>query len=177
MDHPSVEIRFPFDGGNYRFGVPSDTTHFYWGAIGIGTLNDPISSLQKEESISQSALLRTTRDQISCSVTLDDNPEPLLQEIRRRNGQRQHAFWKAVELDALPITAMVTLTTAGEPPSINGKPAALWTHDDKVIPWNETVQSKLRLVPVEGTFKMSSDGLWGRHDVYTPKVLRKGTPQ
>lgn len=168
MEHPSVEIQFPFDGEDHYLGVPSNTTHFYWGAIGIGTLHEPISLLLNREVISQSALLQTVQDRVSCSLTLDGNAEPLLQEIRRSGKRCQHAFWKAVDLASLPITATVTLTTAGEAPSIDGEPAELWTHNDEVISWNETVQTKLRIVPIEDIPEMKTDGLWGRNDVYVP---------
>lgn len=171
MEHPSVELRFPFDDGEYRLGVPADTTHFYWGAIGIGTRTKSTSALKKKESRSHTALWQELCDRISCSLTIDGRSEPLLEDIRRSGEKRQRAYWKAIDLPNLPVTATVTLTTHGEPPSIGGEPGALWTHDNRVIPWNETVQSELLIVPVEDDLEMRTDGLWNQHEVYIPKTL------
>jgi len=35
MDHPSVELKLPLDGGEYKLAVPRDVTHFCWESIGV----------------------------------------------------------------------------------------------------------------------------------------------
>lgn len=37
MDHPSVELKLPLDGGTHRVEIPQETTLFFWGAVAPGT--------------------------------------------------------------------------------------------------------------------------------------------
>lgn len=166
MDHPSVEVRFPFDGGHHRLEVPCDTTHFYWGAIGFGTADESPSSIQKPGQITQSI-----SDRVSCSLSIDGESKPLLRNVRHHNGQHQRAFWTATDPPTLPVTATVTLHADGDAPMYDGKQVALWTHSDEVVPWTETVQTELQLVSSSNTQSMRTDGLWGQHDVYIPEEV------
>ncbi|NHN48046.1 hypothetical protein G9464_10605 [Halostella sp. JP-L12] len=171
MDHPSVEIQLPFGDDAHRLAVPLETTHFYWGAVGVGTATDPPAALADEFCGAQTRILDECRDRIDCTLTLDGDAEALLEEVRRTGDRRERAFWKATEPPELPLTATATLTTDGEAPSLGSEPIALWTPANEVIPWGETVRTELELVAASSTIPMGTDRLWGRHDVYVPQPV------
>ena len=168
-DHPSVEIRVPFDGGTHRLAVPPETTRFYWGAVGVGTANDPPAAVASKRGISPSTLLDETRDRVDCSLAVDGDAEPLLTESRRADGRRERAFRTATDPDTSPLTATVTLSTLGAVPTVGDEEGALRTADGAVIQRDESITTGLRLVPASTSCSLRTDGLWGRHDVYVPR--------
>lgn len=171
MDHPSVELRLPFDGEQRRLTVPPDTTRFYWGAVGVGTVDAPPGTVRSRLGVGQSELLEATRDRIGCSLAIDGEPEPLLREVRRSGDRREHAYWKATDPQELPSTVTVELATSGPAPTVADDPVALWTAGGDRIRWGETVRTDLRLVPGSDDPPMRTDGLWSRHDVYVPQPV------
>jgi hypothetical protein len=171
MDHPSVELQIRFDGDTYDLVVPRNTTQFYWGVVRVGTVDSPPASLQPRTGVSQTKILEATRDRIVCSLIVDGESVPLLQELRRSDGRCEHALWTAINPQELPTTATVILRTENPVPTVAEEPLALWTTADERIPWGETVETELQLGPDANSSPMRTDGLWGRHEAYIPQPV------
>lgn len=172
IDHPAVEIKLPLDGREYRFEIPEDTTLFFWGAIAIGTQN----RIPLTDSFQGSRLFRTgleAQSQMTWSLSIAGNSVSLMTDsYYRKSGYKGLAWWTACEPIESPTSVDVQFKTEGERPTIGEDPVKLWTEGGDQIPWGETVESTLKLIPSalpESEFQTRRECLWDRRSVYMPQ--------
>jgi len=171
MDHPSVELKLPLDAKTHSVEIPQTTTLFFWTALVPGTATR-LSPIESSRGSSQHCVEYELLDQISWTITLPDEPKPLLDEVYRRNGYRGRAWWIACDPIELPATIEVTFDSTGECPTIDGEPVVLWTVDGESIEWGTTIESTIELVPSSTPatqFPTRQEHLWDRHTVYVPR--------
>jgi len=170
LSHPSVELKLPTDGADYRCVIPTDTTLFCWRAIapGIGDRLAPTDTPQGKTQANREAQLR---DQLTWSVSLDGQDIPLLDDTLYRNsGYRGVAWWIAIDAVELPATLSVRVET-GEQPTVDTDPLVCWTDTGQRLSWNQHIQSTINLQPPtapDREFDTHREDLWNRHRVYEP---------
>jgi len=168
MDHPSVELKLPLDGGTHRIEIPQETTLFFWGAVAPGT-TDRLIPKEGDAVGSQQRAVQEISDCVSWRISLPDETKPLLDERYRHQGYHGRAWWIARDPVSLPATVEIEFKISGPPRTIDGDPIVLWTEQGETIPWGATIESTLELVPSTKRapqFQTRQEQLWNRHTVY-----------
>ena len=172
MDHPSVELKLPLDGRVYQLAVPRDVTHFYWEAIGAGTLDQAPVPLDTPQGSKQFAALSKASDRVQWSLSINGESIHVVPEVVKNNGVRKIAWHRPLDPPSLPATVDVHLTTEGTAPTVDGEEIALWSGEGPVIPWGSTAHGSLEIIESEmsaSDFPTRTDGMWQRHTVYIPQ--------
>ncbi|AAG20972.1 Vng6347h (plasmid) [Halobacterium salinarum NRC-1] len=173
MDHPSVELKLPLDGGTHRVEIPQETTLFFWGAVAPGT-TDRLIPEEGDAVGSQHRVVQELSNYVSWRISLPDESKPLLDERYRKQGYNGRAWWIARGPVSLPATAEIEFSISGAPPTIGGDPIVLWTEQGETIPWGSTIESTVELVPSAKPapqFQTRQEQLWNRHTVYVPSWI------
>ncbi|WP_348609588.1 hypothetical protein [Halobaculum rarum] len=170
MDHPSVELKLPLDGGTHRVEIPQETTLFFWGAVAPGT-TDRLIPKEGDAVGSQQRAVQEISNCVSWRISLPDESKPLLDERYRKQGYNGRAWWIARDPMSLPATVEIEFNISRDPPTIDGAPIVLWTEQGETIPWGSTIESTVELVPSTKPapqFQTRQEQLWNRHTVYIP---------
>jgi len=170
LSHPAVEVQLPLDGNSHQYIIPSDTTLFFWRALVPGA-RDRFIPPNSTEASKQRSLESKLRDQASWSISLDDEPISLMNELYRDSGYRGLSWWSATDAVELPAVLAVKFELTGDPPIMDGKPVVLWTDDGRKIPWGGCINSTIHLSsPTNQSheFETHEEALWNRHRVYEP---------
>ncbi len=171
LSHPSVEIRLPLNSASQTYVIPVETTLFFWGAIAPGT-RDRLAPVDTQRGHYQMATGKRIYDQISWSLSIDDESIPLMSDFTYRNsGYQGLAWWVAHDAVTLPTVVDVHFQVTGERPTVGGEPLVLWSETGTRIPWDESIESTIQLRSADNPdrdFSTHREQLWGKHQVYEP---------
>lgn len=175
LDHPSVEIQFPFDDGKYRLRTPPDTTHFYWGAVGLGTMELSPSAITDHSDLRGLNVIEDVRSRISCTLQIDGKSTPLLSDCRRLDTHAECAYWNAVEPRSHPFSVTVSLTLQTPPSTVESHQLALWQNDETRLSWDERYRTEFHFERSATEHQLRLDGLWNRFEAFSPRPIDHDT--
>ncbi|ELY65290.1 hypothetical protein C490_13815 [Natronobacterium gregoryi SP2] len=155
----------------HQYVVPRDTTMFLWVALAVGT-PERIPQIQSPQGSRLFTKGVQAQEQMTWSVSIDDESVPLIADSHYRKGEyRGLAWWIAIDPIELPATVCVEFETIGDQPTVQGDPVVLWTEQGDVVSWGTTIESTIKLNPSDSpanSFPTHRESLWDQHMVYRP---------